>query len=305
MQSTKTSFAKWALVLGIAPAVIFYLFMGIGPSVATFILSFTDISGVKNVPWHFVGIDNYKEFFFRQSHRDLVQVIGNTIKFCLFVTIVQNAIALPIALSLNSKFVKGRSFYRAVIFLPVVLGVLVTSLVWMCVLSPLDGPISKLIGIFGLTSGFYKDMNVALWLVIFTQIWMAMGYSMVINLAGLQEIPTELYEAGEMDGTGPWQAFRYITFPMLWPTINANLLLAVIGSLQSFQIILITTGGNNIPTQTLAARAMYFAFNIGSTDSTMSMRQGYGATWSMVLFVFVLIATVIYQRVVNRKGDEA
>lgn len=303
MHSTRTTFAKWALILGVLPAVLFQIIMGLGPSITTFILSFTDISGVSGVPWKFIAFDNYREFFVQQSSRDLIQVIRNTIIFCIAVTVIQNALALPIALALNSKFTKGRSFYRAAIFLPVVLGVLVTSLVWMCVLNPMDGPVTKLIGVFGITNGFFTDRASALGWVIFTQIWMAMGYSMVINLAGLQAIPSEIYEAGHIDGATELQSFRYITFPMLWPTINVNILLAVIGSLQSFQIILLTTGGNNISTQTLSARVMYYAFNINSGSGAGAMRQGYGATWAMILFIFVLSATLIYQRVMSRREE--
>lgn len=304
-QTAKTSFPKWALVLGIMPAVFLQVAMGLIPSITTFILSFTDISGVKGVPWKFIGIDNYREFFFQQSSRDLIQVVKNTIIFCVGVTIIQNVIALCIALALNSKLIKGRSFFRSVIFLPVVLGVLVTSLVWLCVLNPMDGPVSKLIGLFGLTSGFFTSANSALAWVIFTQIWMAMGYSMVINLAGLQSIPNELYEAGEIDGTTGWQKFRFITFPLLWPTINVNILLAVIGSLQSFQVILFTTGGRNMATQTLSARVVFYAFNINAGSGAGAMRQGYGATWAMVLFIFILTATLIYQRAMKRRDELA
>ncbi len=304
MQTNKTSFNKWALIIGMTPAILFYLVMGLGPSLATFILSFTDISGVPGVPWKFIGIANYREFFVQQSQRDLLQVVQNTIKFCVLVTVLQNAIALPIALALNSKLIKGRNFYRAVIFLPVVLGVLVTSLTWLAVLNPMDGPVSKLIGLVGLTSGFFTSTKIALSLVIFCQIWMAMGYSMVINLAGLQSIPNELYEAGHIDGATDWKVFRHITFPMLWPTINANLLLAVIGSLQSFQIILFTTGGKNMATQTMAARVIFWGFNLNAGSGANAIRQGFGATWAMVLFVFILTATLIYQRTVGRRSLE-
>lgn len=306
MQYARTYFNKWALIIGIIPALLFYLLMGLGPSIATFIFSFTNISGVYGAPWEFIGLDNYREFFFQQSHRDLIQVLKNTIIFCVAVTIIQNVIALPTAIALNSKLTKGNTFYRAVIFMPVVLGVLVTSLVWMAVLNPMDGPASKLIGIFGLQSPFYTGQTgSALACVIFTQIWMYLGHSMVINLAGLQVIPAELYEAGNIDGTTRWQSFRYITFPQLWQTINANLLLAVIGSLQSFQIILIMTGGRNMATQTLAARAVFYAFAINAGDTNLAMRQGYGATWSMILFVFILAVTLLYQKVMNRKDVEA
>lgn len=299
----KASFPKWALILGIVPAVFLQVVLGIGPSIATFILSFTDITGVSGVPWQFIGLDNYREFFFQQSTRDLLQVIKNTVVFCVAVTVIQNAIALLIAVVLNNKMIKGRGFFRAAVFLPVVLGVLVTSLVWKLVLSPLDGPVSQFIALFGLQSGFFTSANSALGAVIFTQIWMAMGYSMVINLAGLQAIPQDLYEAASIDGTSRWQSFRFITFPLLWLTINVNIMLAIIGSLQSFQVILLTTGGNNLATQTLSARVVFYAFNINSGSGAGVMRQGYGATWAMILFVFILTATLIYQRSMKRKED--
>lgn len=302
-QTAKASFPKWTLLLGILPALFLQIAMGLIPSVMTFILSFTDISGVAGVPWKFIGLANYKEFFVQQSTRDLLAVLKNTVVFCVGVTVIQNVIALFIALALNSKLIKGKGFFRSVIFLPVVLGVLVTSYVWMNTLNPMEGPVAKLIGHFGLTSGFFTVKNSALAWIIFTQVWMAMGYSMVINLAGLQSIPNELYEAGEIDGTTGIQKFRYITSPLLWPTINVNIMLAIIGSLQSFQIILFTTGGNNIATQTLSARVVYYAFNINAGSGAVAMRQGYGATWAMVLFIFILTATLIYQRAVKRRDE--
>lgn len=303
MQTNRASFAKWALILGILPAVLFQVVMGLVPSVLTFFFSFTDISGVSGVPWKFIGLANYKEFFFQQSSRDLLAVLGNTVVFCVAVTVIQNTLALFIAMALNSKLIKGRAFFRSVIFMPVVLGVLVTSLVWRNVLNPMDGPVAKIISLFGLQSGFFTGNNSALACVIFTQIWMAMGYSMIINLAGLQSIPTELYEAGDLDGTTGIQRFRYITFPLLWPTINVNILLAVIGSLQSFQVILLTTGGRNMATQTLSARVVYYAFNINAGSGAAAMRQGYGATWAMVLFIFILTTTLIYQRAMKKREE--
>jgi ABC-type sugar transport system permease subunit len=190
-QTAKASFPKWALLAGILPALFLQVALGLIPSVMTFILSFTDISGVKGVPWKFIGLANYREFFFQQSTRDLLAVLKNTVVFCIGVTFFQNLIALFIALALNSKLIKGKGFFRSVIFLPVVLGVLVTSYIWMNTLNPMEGPIAKLIGLFGLQSGFFASASSALACCIFTQIWWAMGYSMVINLAGLQSIPSE------------------------------------------------------------------------------------------------------------------
>ncbi|MEN6316873.1 MAG: sugar ABC transporter permease [Clostridiaceae bacterium] len=304
MHTGKICFNIRSMLLGMLPAVLLYVAMGLGPSIATFILSFTDISGIAGVPWKFIGLANYKEFFVQQNQRDLLQVIKNTVEFCILVTVIQNAVALAIAIVLNKKDLKRRNFYRAVIFLPVVLGALVTSLTWLTVLNPLGGPAESLLRIFGMSSGFFTANRQALEWTIFCQIWMAMGYSMVINLAGLQSIPTELYEAGEIDGASKWNVFRYITFPMLWPTINVNLVLAVIGSLQSFQIILFTTGGKNMFTQTMAARVMFYGFNINAGSGAVALRQGFGATWAMVLFVFILSFTLLYQRLMKGRNSE-
>lgn len=304
MYRKSLSFKKYALILGIVPAIFFQVVFGLGPSIATAFFSLTDITGVKGVEWSFIGLDNYREFFFQQSTRDLLQVFKNTFVFTGSVTIIQNVIALFIALVLNNKLIKGRNFYRGVVFMPVVLGVLVTSLVMLNVFNPMEGPMAQLLGLFGVTSGFFASAKSAMACVIFTQIWMAMGYSMVINLAGLQSIPNELYEAGQIDGATRFQTFRYITLPLLWPTLNVNIFLALIGSLQAYQVILLTTGGRNLATQTLSARVIYFAFNINAGSGAAAMRQGYGATWAMVLFVFIFIATLIYQRAVKRKEEE-
>lgn len=305
LQAERTTFSKKAIYLGIFPAVFFYLTINFGPSLATFVLSFTNITGTPGLPWEFIGLRNYREFFIEQNTRDTILVFRNTVIFSLAVTLIQNAVALPIAVTLNNKGLVGRNVYRAIIFLPVVLGVFVTAYTWRLMFNPLDGPIANFISIFGWQSNFFNDPRIALWLVIFCQIWMAMGYSMVINLAGLQAIPNELYEAGLIDGTSGTQAFRYITMPMLWPTVSVNILLAIIGSLQSFQIILFTTGAGNFHTRTLVMHVYANAFNLGGGMGSGSMRQGYAAAVAMILFLFILTVTIISQRFISRKGMDS
>ena len=136
-----------------------------------------------------------------------------------------------------------------------------------------------------------------------------MGYSMVIFLAGLQGIPSELYEASKIDGASPSQQFIYVTLPLLWPTVTVNVLLAVIGSLSVYQMILLTTGGG-FDTSNLAMRVFRTAFNIGQDitgvagASSSTMRQGYAAAQSMVLFGIILIVTLVTQYLMNKKEKE-
>ena len=244
MQFNKPTFKKWAIYGGILPGIILYLILGVGPSLATFVFSFTDISGLKGASFHFVGLANYKEYFLHQNYRDYIDVIKRTLIYAGVTTIVQNVIALFVAVLLNNKLIKGRNLWRAIIFMPVILGVMVTSLSWTLFFNSTGGPAAKFLALFGKSSNFFGDQKYAFWLCIFCQIWMYMGWSMVIFLAGLQSISADLYEAGQIDGTTPWQAFKSITFPLLWPSITVNVLMSIIGALSSFQIILLTTGGN-------------------------------------------------------------
>ena len=302
MHSTNTTFKKWAIYCGVLPGILLYLILGVGPSLASFVFSFTDMSGLPGAAWKFIGLDNYKEYFFVQNYRDYIDVIKRTLIYAGVTTVVQNAIALFVAVLLNSKLVKGRSFFRAVIFMPVVLGVMVTSLSWTLVFNP-EGPIAKILAIFGKTSNFFGDQKYAFWLIIFVQIWMYMGYSMVIFLAGLQSIPADLYEAGEIDGTNSWQAFKNITLPLLWPSLTVNILMSIIGALSSFQIILLTTGGN-FNTSTLGMNIYAQAYGIGKQATVLGLRQGYASAMSMILFTIILVFVLVFQYIMKKREIE-
>lgn len=303
MDQNRTTFKKRSIYLGILPAILLYLIMGVGPSLATFVFSFTDISGLKGASWKFVGLANYKEYFFHQNYRDYMDVIKRTLVYAGVTTIVQNAIALFVAILLNNKFIKGRNLYRAIIFMPVVLGVMVTSLSWSLFFNSTDGPAAYFLSLLGKSSNFFGDQKYAFMLCIFCQIWMYMGWSMVIFLAGLQTIPADLYEAGDIDGTTPWQAFKSITFPLLWPSVTVNVLMSIIGALSSFQIILLTTGGN-FNTSTLAMVVYAQAFGLGKNASILGLREGYASAVSMILFVIVLVFVLFFQYVMKKREVE-
>ena len=207
-----------------------------------------------------------------------------------FTTLFQTAISLAAAIALNRPALHGRNAYRTLIFLPVVLGVTVTGLCFNLFFS-IDGPVSALMRAFGAKGGLLTSFTRALPLVIYIQIRMSMGYEMVIFLAGLQNIPLELYEAAEVDGAGGEVAFARITLPLLWPTVAVNILVCVIGSLSSFQIILVTTRGQ-YNTSTLAMKVFAEAFGVTHQIERFG-RQGYAAAMQMVLFTLILAATLL------------
>ncbi|RXZ80883.1 sugar ABC transporter permease [Paenibacillaceae bacterium] len=271
------------LLLGIP--LLLYIFLGFGPSMVTVIFSLTDATGIPGQSWNFIGLENYKTFFTASNASDRLASAGRSIYFAFAVVIIQNAVGLIMAIIINKKL-RGDVFYRAVFFLPVVLGVTVSGLIWQLIANPLGGPAQAILNWFGTSSNFFGDYNIAFELIIFVQIWMYMGYSMIIFLAGLQSIPKDLYEAGYMDGAAGWKSFKNITFPMIAPSFTVNMLLSIIGALQTFDIIYVLTGGK-FNTTTLAFDVFGTAFSSGRAD------YGLASAVAMVQFVFVFIVSMV------------
>ena len=310
MSKEKRLFPVWAVVLCMLPGLLHYVIFRLYPSFMTAIYSFTDISGLPGTSWKFIGWANYKEFFVLQNTRDLKAALGRTAVYSVVVTLVQNSIALVMAVILNAKFLRGRNFARSIFFMPVILGAAVVATMWKLIFSTPTGPIYLLMkDILKIENppAILSSYSYAFPAVIAAQIWQHMGYSMVIFLASLQSIPEDLYEASRIDGASEFQIFWRITIPLVWSAITVNTLLAIIGSLQSYELIMtITRGGFN--TATLGMMVFATAFGGGgataSGGSVAGMRQGYAAAESMVLFVGVLVVTIISQTIMNKLEAE-
>lgn len=299
-------FPLWAVLLCMAPGLLHYCVLRLYPSLMTAIYSFTDISGIPGTHWGWIGLANYKEFFILQNARDLRAALGRTAIYAVAVTLIQNSLALVLAVIVNSNFIKGRNFARAVYFLPVILGAAVVATIWKMIFATPTGPIYLLLkNVFKMENppAILSDRVLAFPAVIAAQIWQNLGYSMVIFLAALQGIDGNLYEAARIDGAGEWKLFWTITVPLIWSAVTVNTLLAIIGSLQSYELIMTITRGN-FNTSTLGMMAFATAFGGGgasaSGGSVSGLRQGYAAAESMVLFVGVLVVTIISQLVMKK-----
>lgn len=263
----------------------FIAFFSLVPAIATVGLSFTDLSAVPDIPLHWVGLDNYARFFIGGSRNDSMTALVHTLVFAVVVSSVLNVVALLVAILLNrgSRFA---IFTRSVVFLPTVLGVTVVGLLWSLFFNPIGGPAQAFVGLFGVRSSFFGDPNLALGLCIFVQIWMSVGYTALIYTAGLQAVPEELYEAASIDGAGVWQRLRLITVPMIAPSITTNVLIAIIGSLQSFQLIYVLTGVQNQATSVLSLLLYKIGFGLSATSG---QSQGFASAISIIQFVLVAI----------------
>jgi raffinose/stachyose/melibiose transport system permease protein len=280
------------LLLPISLYVLFY----VGPSFMSVVYSFTDVTSIAGKSFKFVGFENYSKVFFSSNSPERWASMGRTLYFTFTVTIIQNLIGLFVAVILNQKL-RGDRFYRSVFFLPVVLGVTVVSLVWTLMFDPISGPVQKIYGWFDFKDVFFGSYERAFEYIIFVQIWQYMGYSMLIFLSGLQSIPKDLYEAGYIDGTTRWQSFKSITFPLIAPAFTVNILLSIIGAMQTFDIIYALTRGN-FNTRTIAFDVYKETFGSGRVD------YGLPAALSVVQFIFILGFVVISQYLLRKREVE-
>jgi raffinose/stachyose/melibiose transport system permease protein len=294
--------SRWVPYLLLLPGILLYIFISLGPSLATVVYSFTDASGLLGTPVRWIGLENYHEFLFLGANaRDNRDITFRTLEFSLAVTVAQTSFGLFAAVLLNRKLA-GRNVFRTIFFMPVILGVTIIGLMWTLFLYPLGGPVQKLLALFGTRSDFIggPPAQAFLW-IIWIQIWANMGITMIIFLGGLQTIPAELHESARIDGAGAWRTFRHVTFPLLSPSLNTNLLLNIIGSLQAWQLLLVIKGPTN-GMNVLGIWIYALAFGRQSNNPTQAaMRQGYGAAASVMLFLLVLAIGLSAQFLLRRR----
>lgn len=257
-----------------------WLLFGLYPSLATIGYSFTQYSGLPGTPLNVCGLCNYSAAF-----TSLSSVVGDAVRVTLIyvvgVTVLQTAIGLGLALLLNRP---GRSYtlYRAIIFMPQIFSVAVVGAIFALMLDPYSGPVEKVMhGIFGNSSAFLGSSSLALPLVILVNVWMFSGYTMLIYIAGLRNIPPAVYEAAAMDGAGRLRVFRHVTWPLLAPATTVTVFLTAMGTLGEYALIMVLTGGN-FGTKTLGLYMFQSAFG---GDSQL----GYGSMLAMLQFFLTVV----------------
>ncbi|BBI36347.1 carbohydrate ABC transporter permease [Cohnella abietis] len=281
--------------LFILPALIVYLLLTIYPSLMTFYYSFTNYDGILPASMtKFVGWSNYKYLFTQDS--SMLQAINNNIIWLALQIIVGNGIALLFAILLNSK-IRGKRFFRSVFFAPVIISSAAVSFVWGYLLDPQVGDINKILISLGLeqfSHNWLGDPNSALLTIISVDIWKSFGFNMVIFLAALQTIPRDLYEACTVDGANQRQTFTRVTLPMLLPTLGLVTILTTNGTLRTFDMVYILTGGGpGYSTEVIMTRLFAEAFR--------SNRMGYGSAVSIVLFLILLVIAFIQLKSTEQK----
>jgi raffinose/stachyose/melibiose transport system permease protein len=266
---------------GILLGLAVYAQFGLAPAVANTAVSFTDYALYPGAPVNFVGWSNYTSMFTTQRP-GFIQALIATVVFVTAVTIGQNVIALACAHRLVGEG-RWNGLLRVLVFLPIVLGVTIVGLVWILIFEPGQGPAASVWGLFGAQSSFFGSDSLAMPLVILVQIWQNVGFSCFVFIGGLNAISPEIYQAADIDGVSRWRRLSRITLPLLAPAVTVNVLLAVVGSFTTYNLIYVLTAGQH-GTMTLGILSFTTAF----TDSNL----GYGAAVATVLFLMTLLVAL-------------
>jgi multiple sugar transport system permease protein len=282
----------WGLL---TPFLVLYALFLIGPTLYGLVMSFFNTSLVHSGLGSFAGAGNYLEAL---GSSDFWSSMWHTVWFTILTTPPLVVLALVLAIFAD-RIRRGRWFYRLVFFAPYVMPSATVALVWIWLYTAQIGLWDKWLSYVGITAPpWLADPNWAMVSVALTTVWWTIGFNFVLYLAGLQEIPRELYEAASVDGAGPWTQLRRITLPLLSRTTVLVLMLQIIASLKIFdQIYLMTSGGPNFATRPV----IEYIYDIGFTD----FRTGYSAAASILYFIVILAVSLVWFLLGRRQRKEA
>lgn len=277
------------------PAFLIYGIFWVLPVFQLLRYSFTNFNGI-NPNYDFLGFKNYISLL---KDGTVEEVLPNTLLYAIVMVIVSNAVALTLALLLNSK-IRGKGIYRTAAYIPTLFSAIVIGFIWTYVFMPNDGMIAglmNLLGKDGSTFNILADFNTALYAIAAVEIWKQIGTTTIIYLAGLQTIDNSLIEAAQIDGCSGWQNIRKIKLPLISATITINVVLSVINGLKAYDYAFImTNGGPGKSTNTL----MFAIYKLAFTEQMM----GKSAALSMIAFVLIITITIGMLIFMNKREVE-
>lgn len=279
--------------LFVLPTVIFVAVFFIIPLLMTAFMSLHDwpLFG----PRTFIGLQNYTNLL---EDRQFIKSLDFTGRYTLVITPLIFIVAFCLA-SLVQRKMRGIGIFRTIFFLPVVIGLGTSSLLWVWLLNDQVGIINKILldlHLIPKTQLWLARPDTAMNVIIISVIWKTVGLTMVLLLAGMQAIPSELYESAEVDGADYWQKLRFITLPLLRRTIALALMLSVIGSILAFDQFFVITGGGP---RNSTISVVYWIFN----NSFTYFKMGYGASMSIVLMIVLVLLSSVQLYLLRDRSD--
>ncbi len=261
------------------------------PLIRGVIYSFTNFKGFGNYDW--VGLRNYLDLF---TDIRVGKSYWFTFKLAVVTTIVVNVISLLLALALNSK-IRAKSFFRGAYFLPNILGALVVGYIFNYFFTYILPALGEMVGIDALKSSILSNPNTA-WLgIMIVCAWQAIAMNTIIYISGLQTVPEDVYEAGNIDGATGWKKFRHLTFPLIIPFFSINMVLCMKNFLMAFdQIMALTKGGPAQSTESIS----YLIYNNGMSGGQF----GFQSANAVVFFIVIVIISVTQMKITSSKEEQ-
>ena len=265
----------------VLPALIGIFIFIIIPIFCSFALSFTEWDLLNEIK--FVGFDNYKAVLTEPIFKD---IFINTVVYAISVTVFAVIIPLIIASIINSK-IRGAEWFKTIYFIPFITPAVVIAIVWSWIFDPNIGAVNTL---FKTHLEWLFDTRLAMPVLIFVSVWKLIGYNVVLFLTGFSTIPSNLYEAAKIDGSGAWQTFKEITLPLLKPTTYFVTLVTAISSFQVFDLIYVMTeGGPNNSTNVVVYSIYKYAFEYFDIGKSCAL--------AYILFVIIFILAILQRKV--------
>jgi multiple sugar transport system permease protein len=284
--------ARWGLLF-LSPWIVGFLAFTLLPILASLGLTFTNYTLTQSEPPQFVGLANYRTL-----------IADPQVWASLLVTIKYGAIALPvgmilplaIALLMNNQYLVGKSIFRTLFYFPFIIPFVAAVFIWKAMINPEFGWINYWLSGLGVQNPprWINDPNWVYPGYVIIGLW-GIGNAMVINLAALQSVPTELYDSAKIDGAGAWSRLIHITLPMISPVLFYLLILNIVGLFQYFLVPLVVNNGTGEP----GGATLFYNLVLYKTFFTYQ-NMAYGSTMAWLLFVIILLVTLVLFRTANR-----
>lgn len=281
---------KTFLIITIPILALFICFNTI-PLIRGIIYSFTNSRGFGN--YDYVGFRNYMDLF---TDTRVLKSYWFTFKLAIVTTIVVNVISLLLALALNSK-IRAKSFFRGAYFLPNILGSLVVGYIFNYFFTYIVPAVADMVGVEGLKSSILSNPITAWIGIMIVCAWQAIAMNTIIYISGLQTVPVDVYEAGELDGATGIMKFRKLTFPLIIPFFSINMVLCIKNFLMVFdQIMALTKGGPAQSTESIS----YLIYNNGMSGGQF----GFQSANAVVFFIVIVIISVMQMKISSKKEEQ-
>lgn len=275
----------------VTPALVFYIIFVVYPLFGGIIYSLTSWDGITS-KIKFVGFKNYVELF---QDEFVLLPLRNTIIFAFLSMVLLNVLGLLMAIGVEN--VKGKSFYRGLLYIPAVLGSLVVGYIFSFIISEPLSDFGAWIGNATIQNNLLGSKQYALYMGTIVAVWKNAGWYMVVYIAGLQTIDQSLYDAAIIDGATVWKKFRYVTFPLIAPAFTINMILSVERAFKEYDLMFALTGGGPGRSSELVSMTIY-------NESFTNKRAGYGSALGVILFLLIVIVTMCQLYVLRRREND-